>query len=120
MEEMGRERRRHFREKMVAEVWYKSEKNQSFGGCVTKNISEKGVCVQIREFFQVGTILDLQFKLPLSQTFFFVKGKVVRVNQMPYNELWELGLEVLTDANYEELVKQYITLNNPTKYFGER
>ena len=108
---MDKEKRRHQREKMIADVYYKDEKRQSFGGCVAKNVSESGVCINIGEFFPVGTILDLQFKLPLSPTAIYVKGKVVRVNKSPFNEeRWEIGLEILMDLKYLKLVQQYMAL----------
>jgi len=109
---MNKDKRRHPREKMIADVYYKDEKKQSFGGCVAKNVSESGVCIKIGEFFPVGTILDLQFKLPLSPMAIYVKGKVVRVNKSPFNELWEVGLEMIADITYAKLVQQYIALKN--------
>ena len=119
MEENGQgkkpDKRRHQREKMVAEVFFKDEKNQAFGGCIAKDVSESGVCILIREFFPIGTILELQFKLPLSTTTFFVKGKVVRSNKMPYNEQWEVGLEIIEDRHYRQLVQQYIYLVDSAK-----
>lgn len=114
MIKQGKEKRRHPREKMVAEVFYKDDKKQAFGGCIAKDISEGGVCIQVREFFPLGAIIELQFKLPLSITTFYVKGKVVRITQTPYNEQWEVGLEMIPDAKYAELVRKYIAAKNPS------
>lgn len=107
---MNEENRRHPREKMIADVYYKDEKKQLYGGCVAKNVSESGVCINIEEFIPVGTVLDLQFKLPLSPIAFYVKAKVVRINKIPYSEQWEAGLEMVMDVNYERLVRQYIAM----------
>ena len=106
------ENRRHFRQKMLAEVSYKDHKNQSFGGCTTKDISECGVCIQIKEFFALGAFLDLQFKLPLSATMFYVQGRVMRINKMAYGDRWEVGLEIVNSAEYVRLVKKYIAFRN--------
>ena len=109
---MDQDKRRHHRKRMVAEVGFKSEQKQSFGGCIAKDVSESGVCIKIGEFFPVGTTLDLQFKLPLSSTAVYVKGKIVRINKSPFNDQWEVGLEIIKDATYPQLVKQYIALKN--------
>jgi Tfp pilus assembly protein PilZ len=106
---MSRERRRHHRARMIGEVNYKAEKKQSFGGCIAKDVSESGVCIKIDEFFPVGSVLDLQFKLPLSSTAFYVQGKIMWINKMPYNEQWEAGLEIIKDKSYGDLVKKYIS-----------
>ncbi len=108
------QKRRHHRKEMIAEVGYKDEKKQSFGGCIAKNVSESGVCIKIGEFFPVGTILDLEFKLPLSATAFYVQGKIMWINKSPYNEQWEAGLQIVMDAKYAELIQKYVPLKNPT------
>ena len=112
---MSKEKRRHSREKMMAEIYYKTEKNQWIGGCLAKDVSESGVCIQIKEYFPIGTVLDLQFNLPLSLTSFYVKGKIVRVAKIPDIDIWEVGLEMLTDINYAELVRKYIASINSSK-----
>lgn len=111
---MSREQRRHRRERMVAEVYYQSNKNVKAGGCVAKDISLGGVCIKIGEFFPVGSILDLQFKLPLSHQAFNVKGKIMWINKKPYNEEWDVGLEILKDATYLKLVAQYLNSKSPS------
>ena len=89
MKNMFNEKRRHQRKKMPAEVYYKDEKKQSFGACIAKDVSESGVCIKLKEFFPVGTVLDLQFKLPLSLSAIYVRGKIRWINQMPYSEVWK-------------------------------
>ena len=110
---MTRENRRYRRESMPAEVFYKNEKTHSTGGCIAKNVSEGGVCIKVKEFFPIGTVIDLQFKLPLSETAFNVKGKVMWINKSPYNELWEAGIEIQGDRQFPKLVQRYIYLKNP-------
>jgi len=114
---MAKENRRHFRERMIAEVGYKNEKNQSFGGCLAKDISESGVCIKIREFIPIGTMLELQFKLPLSNTFFYIKGKVMRINKTINNDEWEAGLEMQMNTTYSSLVKKYIAVKNSQRSY---
>ncbi len=107
---MNNEKRRHTREKIVAEVFYLDEKDKLAGGCVAKDVCESGVCIKIKEFFPIGTILDLQFRLPLSSDSFNVKGKIKWINKTPYGEQWEAGMEILPDNRYMKLVRQYILL----------
>ena len=108
-----KQKRRHRREKMIAEVWYKDEKKHSFGGCISKDVSVNGVCIKIEEFVAVGTLLDLEFRLPLSKTPFYIKGKVMWINKLPLNEQWEVGLQIVTETDYARLVQQYISSMNP-------
>jgi hypothetical protein len=117
MKNKNNDKRRHDREKMEAEIYYRAEDQQWTGGCISKDVSESGVCIQVKESFPIGTIIELQFNLPLSLTSFFVKGKIVRVNKMPDNERWEIGLEMLTNINYADLVRKYISSKNSLKSF---
>lgn len=100
---------------MVARLYYKDKKNQWVGGCVAKDVSEGGVCIDLNESFPVGTILELQFNLPLSLASFNVKGKIVRIKKSPDNEQWEAGVEMLTDINYAQLVRIYISSKKSIK-----
>ena len=108
---MKNNHRKHDRTDMKAEVWYRQDASRSFGGCVAEDVSENGVKLKVGEFFPPGTILELQFKLPLSPTAFIVKGKVTRIAKLPYNEQWELGVDLLMDKNYAALVRQYVAKN---------
>lgn len=112
MKDMVNDKRRHQRKKMPAGVYYKDEKKQSFDGCIAKDVSESGVCIRLKEFFPIGTVLDLQFKLPLSLSAIYVKGKIRWINKMSYNEEWEAGLEIFMDKHYMELVQKYINSEN--------
>ena len=112
---MDANRRRHHREKISAQVFYKDEKDAVFGGCVAKNVSEKGVCIIIERFFPVGTILNLQFRLPLSITAFYANAKIVRIAKAPYGEQWEAGLEMLVEEKYAKLVREFIASQNQNK-----
>jgi Tfp pilus assembly protein PilZ len=112
---MSREQRRFRREKIFAEVYYQDEKNLLDGGCLAKDISEGGVCIKIKQFFPVGSILELQFKLPLTPEIFHVKGRIMWINKTPFNELWEVGLEIIEDRHYRQLVQQYIYLVDAAK-----
>ena len=114
MNDNYKQNRRHLRKKMIAEVCYKDEKNKSCGGCVAKNVSERGACIKIGRFFPVGTTLNLEFKLPLSPTSFYVKGKIMWISKLPHNEQWEAGLEIIMDTVYAALIKKYISLKDPT------
>ena len=99
---MSRENRRFRRESVTVEVYYENKKNLAVGGCIVKNISEGGVCVRICAFFPVGTILDLQFKMPMTHESIKVKGKIMWINKAPYNEEWNVGLEMLEDRHYRK------------------
>lgn len=106
-----REKRRARRERMIAEVYFVDEKNQSFGGCIAQDVSETGVRIKIEKFIPVGTFLNLEFKLPLSENSFFVKGKVMWINKSTQSdELWEAGLKVEPDTQYARLIQRYVTL----------
>jgi hypothetical protein len=72
---MYKDKRRHLREKMVAEVFYKDEKKQSFGGCVAKNVSEGGVCIHIGEFVPLGCTSSALFRHN-----FFLQQEALRLN----------------------------------------
>jgi hypothetical protein len=113
MDEGLKRNRRHTRKKMAGEVSYKDDKKQSFGGCIAKDVSESGACIKIGEFFPVGTVLELSFKMPSSTGPCHVRGKIRWINKLPYGEQWEAGLEFETNTAYAALVQKYISFKEP-------
>ena len=110
---MKKNNRHYDRTPLSAEVGYRQEKDGLFGGCIAKNVSENGISIRIGEFIHVGTVLDLQFKLPLSARAFVVHGKVVWINKLPYNEQWEAGISLSMDKDFAVLVRKYAASRKP-------
>ena len=90
-ESLGVERRRSERADLVVRVDYQTV--DEFFSEFARNINEGGIFVESDAPHDVGTTVDLQFKLPGSDEPVRVKGTVVRVSAGSDGEAPGMGLE---------------------------
>jgi len=63
----------------------------SYGGCLSRDISESGICVNFEEFITVGTEMILQITMDIEQVI-ECSGHVVWVRKLPFMDRYQIGL----------------------------
>ena len=95
----GAERRRYKRVDFREPVQFGSVNPVRCGGCLSCDLSEGGLRVNVNEFVPPGTGLTLQIPLA-AQKFVEHAGRVAWVSKLPFMERYQLGLEFSKDEMF--------------------
>ena len=102
----GAERRLFKRINFREPVQFRSVNPACSGGCLSCDLSEGGLRVNVNEFVPPGTGLTLQIPLAPSraglaaQKFVEHAGRVAWVSKLPFMERYQLGLEFSEDEMF--------------------
>ncbi|MBI5150508.1 MAG: PilZ domain-containing protein [Candidatus Omnitrophica bacterium] len=92
----GVERRKYRRIDFREPVQFGSANPVRSGGCLSCDLSEGGLRINVNEFVPPGTGLTLQIPLP-AQKIVEYTGRVAWVSKLPFAERYQLGLEFSKD-----------------------
>jgi hypothetical protein len=95
----GAERRMSRRFDFREPVQFRSVNPVRSGGCLSCDLSEGGLRININEFVPPGTGLTVQIPLP-AQQFVEYAGRVAWVSKLPFAERYQLGLEFSQDKMF--------------------
>ena len=72
-------------------------------GSLSGDVSEGGIRLTVNEIIPVGTTLDLEVFLPDESKITAVKGRVARVNLIPYSDRFQIGIQFDPESNSSKL-----------------
>ncbi len=75
-------------------VHFQSKDPAQFGGCLSRDLSEGGIQINLNDFIPLGTELNLQIQLAPERAVECV-GRVVWVRGLPLMDRYQAGLEFL-------------------------
>lgn len=81
------------------------------GGCLASDLSEGGLKVNSAYFLPLNSPMRVQMRI-MSETLVDLSGKVVWIQQLPYSDRYQIGIEFAEESinsKAKEEIRQYIT-----------
>lgn len=79
-------------------------------GCVSRDVSEKGLRVNFEHFVKPNTPVKIKFRLPYISEPLVFEGRVAWASQIPSSERYQLGIEFTShNGEGEKNVHRYVT-----------
>ena len=89
-------------------------------GCVSRDISEKGLRVNFEHFVKPSTPVKVRFRLAPHMEFLAFDGRIAWASQIASSERYHLGVEFTShDEEGEKDIHKYV-LAHSTKEFSEK
>ncbi len=86
------ERRQFKRVSLKEPVQYRFKDSNDFGGCLSTDISEEGIRINVSNFIPVNTEVTLSVQLTHEKVV-ECRGRVMWVEQLPHAERYQAGLK---------------------------
>ena len=78
-------------------------------GSLSDNMSRGGICLTVKEFIPLNTIVRLQLHFSNPMHVVPAKGRVVWVKEEPQSERFDVGIEFIVDQDTSPGLRDYIT-----------
>ncbi len=104
------ERRKDHRIEWREPVEYQLNEDPRSGGCLACDLSEGGLKMNSSQFLPLNSRMRVNLRV-MAETIINLPGKVVWVQQLPYSERYQVGVEFAEEdlnPKAKEEIRQYI------------
>ncbi|MCX5681231.1 MAG: PilZ domain-containing protein [Candidatus Omnitrophica bacterium] len=82
------------------------------GGCLSQDISEKGLCVNFERFVKANTPIGTKFRLTPGAEPMAFEGRIAWASQVPASDRYRLGIEFTSNNEQgQRNIREYVILN---------
>ncbi len=93
-------------------VSFRFSEEEEAGGCLSQDLSEKGLKINLNHFVRPQTSLSLNFRLREASDLMTMNGRVAWAHRIPFSDRYQVGIEFRnTNDHSQQNIRQFVLSN---------